>query len=215
MAAEPGAEVVLYDLSTAHLNGTRGVVCPKEDWPTEEARLGRIAVRLNGINQRTIAVKPQNLKLAVSCLICLEAAEPMVQLGCGCRGSMGWVHEQCAIRAAAAQQERTGTWAGKHPWQLVRAPQRTGFTPSAHSQHACTRPGRQNGVLWNGRCKLAERPVQIPPGSAPPVGCPTRAFSSWPWHRSGPGGAKGLGRPTCSVSRHTRRSATRSRRLAS
>ena len=31
----------------------------------------------------------------------------------------GWVHESCALQAAAAQQERHGTWAGaaKFPWQ--------------------------------------------------------------------------------------------------
>jgi hypothetical protein len=56
------------------------------------------------------------------CFICFDAdgCAPLLQTGCGCRGSAGWVHGSCAVTAAAAQQERTGSWGGggKHPWQL-------------------------------------------------------------------------------------------------
>ena len=77
--------------------------------------------------QVSIAVKPANLKqVEPACIICLEGGcdernGELIALGCGCRGSSGFVHEQCAIQAAAAQQERAGTWSGpigKHPWQL-------------------------------------------------------------------------------------------------
>ena len=61
---------------------------------------------------------------AHACIVCLESesteSSPLLQTGCGCRGSAGWIHAQCAVAAAAAQQERTGSWGGggKHPWQL-------------------------------------------------------------------------------------------------
>ena len=125
----PGARVTLTGLkSNASLNGKCAVIQPKEEWPPHESR---IAVRLEGGDTEniSIAVKPQNLMLASEeaaspcCFICLEesagtAAIPLLQTGCGCRGTAGHVHELCAIRAAAAEHERAGTWAGKHPWQL-------------------------------------------------------------------------------------------------
>ena len=120
------ARVTLTGLkSNASLNGKCAVIQPKEEWPPHESR---IAVRLEGGDTR-IAVKPQNLVLATEeatsacCFICLEettgpTAAPLLQTGCGCRGTAGHVHAHCAIRAAAAEHERAGTWAGKHPWQL-------------------------------------------------------------------------------------------------
>ena len=134
----PGARVTLTGLkSNASLNGKRAVIQPKAEWPAHESR---IAVRLEGgestesTERTSIAVKPQNLVPASEeaasscCFICLEeptdttdtdtAAVPLLQPGCGCRGTAGHVHELCAIRAATAEHERAGTWAGKHPWQL-------------------------------------------------------------------------------------------------
>ena len=125
----PGARVTLIGLkSNASINGRCAVVQPKEEWPPHESR---IAVRLEGGDSENmrIAVKPQNLVLATEeatsacCFICLEeatgpTAAPLLQTGCGCRGTAGHVHALCAMRAAAAEHERAGTWAGKHPWQL-------------------------------------------------------------------------------------------------
>lgn len=50
----------------------------------------------------------------------LPPPQPLMKMGCGCRGSAGWVHKDCAVLGAAAQQERAGTWAGagRYPWQL-------------------------------------------------------------------------------------------------
>jgi hypothetical protein len=123
----PGARVTLTGLKNASFNGKRAVIQPKDEWPPHESR---IAVKLESGDtdeNTSIAVKPQNLVLASEevtsscCFICLEegtAAMPLLQPGCGCRGTAGHVHELCAIRAAAAEHERAGTWAGKHPWQL-------------------------------------------------------------------------------------------------
>ena len=125
----PGARVTLIGLkSNASLNGKCAVIQPKEEWPPHESR---IAVRLEGGDSENmrIAVKLQNLVLATEeatsacCFICLEeatgpTAAPLLQTGCGCRGTAGHVHALCAMRAAAAEHERAGTWAGKHPWQL-------------------------------------------------------------------------------------------------
>ena len=126
-AFSAGDEVELHGLTgDPSLNGEHGKVQPKETWPTESSRIGRVAVELRR-KKRTIAVKPQNLRLVTSseaiCLVCLEGESDgrLLQLGCGCRNTSGFTHEACAIAAAAAQQERAGTWSGpvgKHPWQL-------------------------------------------------------------------------------------------------
>ena len=104
----PGARVTLTGLkSNASLNGKCAVIQPKEEWPPHESR---IAVRLEGGDTR-IAVKPQNLVLATEeatsacCFICLEeatgpTASPLLQTGCGCRGTAGHVHELPALPGA-------------------------------------------------------------------------------------------------------------------
>ena len=140
---QPGQDVKLVGLKgDASLNGQRGIVKPKSEWPTEPSRIGRIAIFLPD-KKKTIAVKPENLSpwvAAPTCLVCLEEGN-LLALGCGCRGSVGMVHEACAIKAAAAQQERQGTWAGKHPWQLCstcRLPY-TGALKLALAQEWCRR----------------------------------------------------------------------------
>ena len=58
---------------------------------------------------------------SAACLICLEGGDELLSPGCGCRGTAGLVHQRCAIQAAAALQERNGTWAGRqHPWQICQ-----------------------------------------------------------------------------------------------
>ena len=41
------------------------------------------------------------------CLICLESFEPMIKLGCACRGSSGRVHEKCLVEYA---QHNESSW---------------------------------------------------------------------------------------------------------
>ena len=116
---EPGAVVVLAGLAgDASLNGERGR-------PTSAWRDGRVAVLLEKTD-RSVAVRPANLRTAPpACITCLEdGGDDLFALGCGCRGTMGYSHARCAIKAAAAQQERAGTWTGpvgRHPWQLCPA----------------------------------------------------------------------------------------------
>lgn len=119
----PGDDVLIAGLrGEPALNGTRGVVQPRENWPHDR---GRIAVLLADAKPaRVIALKASNIQpWSPACFICLErdldGARPL-PLGCGCRGSSGWAHAACAIHAAAAQQERAGDWAGRgrFPWQL-------------------------------------------------------------------------------------------------
>ena len=122
----PGTEVVIAGLKgDQSLNNERGVVRPEAEWKND-----RIAVLLTHLKPpRQVAVKPQNLIILrpQACYICLESSsseddrQPLLALGCGCRGSSGFVHAACAIQAAVAQQERAGTWSGpvgRHPWQL-------------------------------------------------------------------------------------------------
>ena len=134
-----GSEVVICGLKgKAELNGEHGVVQPKSTWPAN----GRVAVLLvDQVPQRTIAIKAVNLKpVGPRCGVCLSAENDgdvsgdgsnnaasvggkLLPMGCGCRGSSGWVHAACAVQAAAAQQERAGTWAGdrgRYPWQLCQ-----------------------------------------------------------------------------------------------
>ena len=106
----PGARVTLTGLkSNASLNGKCAVIQPKEEWPPHESR---IAVRLEGGDTR-IAVKPQNLVLATEeatsacCFICLEettgpTAAPLLQTGCGCRGTAGHVHAHLATSSTSS-----------------------------------------------------------------------------------------------------------------
>ena len=115
----PGADVVIVGLrSTPELNGQSGVIKERLEWPTN----GRVAVRLNGTAQRSVSVKPANLQAwEPACFVCLETVgrTALLPTGCACRGSSGWIHEDCAMQAAAAAQERAGTWAGagRNPWQ--------------------------------------------------------------------------------------------------
>lgn len=134
-----GSEVVICGLKgKAELNGEHGVVQPKSTWQAN----GRVAVLLvDLVPQRTIAIKAVNLKpVGPRCSVCLSAENDggvsgdgsnnavsgsgkLLPVGCGCRGSSGWVHAACAVQAAAAQQERAGTWAGdrgRYPWQLCQ-----------------------------------------------------------------------------------------------
>ena len=100
---DPGDEVTIFGLQgKPELNGEHGVVEPLASWPSN----GRVAVRLQS-TKRAFSIKADNLKLlGPTCFICLERdREYLVGMGCGCRGSAGWVHESCALKAAAAQQE--------------------------------------------------------------------------------------------------------------
>ena len=108
----PGADVVIAGLKgSAELNGAFGTVELCEVW-----RDDRIAVRL--ASKKVVAVRPANLRRdeREACVICLEldveadasGVGGLLPTGCGCRGSSGRVHRECAFRAAAAQ-ERLGT----------------------------------------------------------------------------------------------------------
>ena len=120
-ALHPGMEVVITGLKgDQSLNGEHGIVKPEVEW-----RDGRVAVRLTNVKpSRQVAVEMNLKPRPQACYICLEGrgdADELLALGCGCRGSSGMVHTHCAIQAAAAQQERAGTWSGpvgRHPWQL-------------------------------------------------------------------------------------------------
>ena len=175
----PGALVTLTGLkSNASLNGKRAVILSEDEWPPHE---GRVAVRLEGGNTEStsIAVKPQNLVLASElsscCFICLEpadtAAMPLSQPGCSCRGSAGHVHELCALRAAAAEHERAGTWAGKHPWQLCATCKIpfTGTLKLALAQEWCRRTellALTDVQRFAARTALASRLPGFEPGGA-------------------------------------------------
>ena len=119
----PGSDVMVVGLSAnAQFNGEQGVVQDRELWPDN----GRVAVLLPNVEPpKSLSIRASNLRAWVrSCFVCLEhddgESSPLLQTGCGCRGSAGWIHGRCAILAASAQQERAhGDWAGigKHPWQ--------------------------------------------------------------------------------------------------
>ena len=146
----PGDEVVVIGLrGNPEFNGQRAVVKPLADWP-DNGRVPVLLVHQQGQVSIQLAVKPANLKaVEPACIICLESQggeqrDKLLALGCGCRGSSGFVHERCAVQAAAAQQERAGTWSGpvgKHPWQLCptcRLPY-TGALKLALAQEWCRR----------------------------------------------------------------------------
>jgi tetratricopeptide (TPR) repeat protein len=122
---QPGSEVVLTGLQgMPELNGERGVVQPTSAWPADHSRIAVMLKCGPKDGKRCIAVRPANLKASsTACVICLEEREgedgsALLATGCACRGSSGWMHERCAIQAAAARQGRAG-WAaeGGYPWR--------------------------------------------------------------------------------------------------